>query len=145
MNDDELARRLSVAFGLLSRRLRPERGELSLGHFSTLASLERHGPQRIGDLARAERVTAPVMTRIVAVLHGRGLVAREASPEDGRAVQVAVTAAGSALVAEVRAERAAEVARLLGGLDPDQRAALAGATEALEALATLASPVLLTS
>ena len=89
MNDDELARRLSVAFGLLSRRLRPERGELSLGHFSTLASLERHGPQRIGDLARAERVTAPVMTRIVAVLHGRGLVAREASPDDGRAVQVA--------------------------------------------------------
>ena len=45
---------------------RPVRGELSLGHFSTLATLERHGPQRIGDLARAERTSAPVMTRIVA-------------------------------------------------------------------------------
>lgn len=140
MNDDELARRLSVSLALLSRRLRPERGELSMGHFSTLALLDREGPQRVGDLARAERVSAPVMTRIVGVLDGRGLVVREPGPHDGRVVQVAITGAGAALVAEVRAERAAAVAELLAALEPDQRAALAGALEALEALATRASP-----
>lgn len=140
MNDDEIARRLSVSLGLLSRRLRPERGELSMGHFSTLALLDRAGPQRIGDLARAERVTAPVMTRIVGVLEDRGLVTREPSPDDGRAVQVAITVVGAELVTEVRAERAAAVAELLAALDPEQRAALAGAVEALEALATRASP-----
>lgn len=140
MNDDQLARRLSVSLALLSRRLRPERGELSMGHFSTLALLDREGPQRVGDLARAERVSAPVMTRIVGVLDGRGLVVREPSPYDGRVVQVAITGAGAALVAEVRAERAAAVAELLAALEPDQRAALAGAVEALEALATRASP-----
>jgi DNA-binding MarR family transcriptional regulator len=141
MSDDLLAGRLATALGQLARRLRPERGELSLGHFSTLATLERHGPQRVGDLARAERVSAPVMTRIVAVLHDRGLVARGASPEDGRAVRVAITTAGSALVAEVRAERAASVAELLARLDPRELAALESGVEALEALAAQASPI----
>jgi DNA-binding MarR family transcriptional regulator len=140
MSDDVLAGRLATAIGLLARRLRPVRGELSMGHFSTLAALERHGPQRIGELARAERVSAPVMTRIVAVLHERGLVERRASPEDGRAVRVTIAPAGRALVAEVRAERAASVVELLERVDAGQRAALEGAVGALEALAE-ASPV----
>ena len=131
MSDDVLAGRLATALGLLARRLRPVRGELSMGHFSTLAALERHGPQRIGELARAERVSAPVMTRIVAVLHERGLVERRASPEDGRAVRVTIARAGRALVAEVRAERAASVAELLERVDAGQRAALEGAVGAL--------------
>ncbi|MDO8108463.1 MarR family transcriptional regulator [Isoptericola sp. b441] len=138
MSDD--AARLATAFGLLARQLRPVRGELSLGHFSTLASLERHGPQRIGDLARVERTSAPVMTRIVNVLERRELVARAVSEQDRRVVEVTITAAGLRLVEEVRAERADAVTLLLAGLTDSEREALAGAVEALEALAARATP-----
>jgi DNA-binding MarR family transcriptional regulator len=138
--DGDLPRRLSAALGLLARRLRPVRGELAMGHFSTLAWLDRHGPQRVGDLARAERVSAPVMTRIVTTLADRGLVVRSRTCEDARGVLIEVTPDGLAMVAEARAERTAAAAALLGRLDHAERVALAGALEALERLAGLAEP-----
>lgn len=137
---DELAPRLSAALGLLARRLRPVHGELAMGHFSTLAWLARHGPQRVGDLARAERVSAPVMTRIVTTLADRGLVVRSRTCDDARGVLIEITADGLAVVAAARAERAASAATLLAELDAAEVAALAGAIEALERLAGLAEP-----
>lgn len=136
----DLAPRLSAALGLLARRLRPTHGELAMGHFSTLAWLDRHGPQRVGDLARAERVSAPVMTRIVTTLADRGLVVRSRTCDDARGVLIEVTPAGLAVVAGARAERAAAAAALLDGLDAEELASLAAAIGALERIAGLAEP-----
>lgn len=138
--DDELARRLSAALGLLARRLRPVRGELAMGHFSTLAWLDRHGPQRQGDLARAERVSAPVMTRIVTTLADRGLVVRSRTSADARGVLIEVTDEGRAVVAEARRERAAATAELLARLEPEDRVRLVDAIDALERIAGLTDP-----
>ena len=58
---------------------------------ATLASLERLGPQRLTDLAAREGVTQPAMTQLITRLEEAGLARREASPDDGRVVLVAIT------------------------------------------------------
>jgi len=75
------------------------------------------------------------MTQLIARLEDAGLVDRTADPADGRVVQVRITADGRAMLAGRRAVRAQRVAGLLDRLSPDERAALAGALPAMDALA----------
>ncbi|MCL2463944.1 MAG: hypothetical protein FWF28_02585, partial [Micrococcales bacterium] len=51
----EVASRLTPVLFRIGRRIRPAAGELAIGHFSTLATLYRYGPQRPSDLGRCER------------------------------------------------------------------------------------------
>jgi DNA-binding MarR family transcriptional regulator len=111
-------------------------GGLSLTAASTLATLERSGPCRLTLLAALQGVTQPAMTQLIARLQDAGLAGRAADPADGRVVQVSITKEGSALVARRRAVRAARVAGLLAQLSRDERAALAAALPAIEALAS---------
>lgn len=136
---DDLAGRLARVIGQLARRIRPSIGELSMGHFSTLASIERMAGSRPGDLARLERVSAPTMTRILATLSDRGLIVRRPSAGDGRALSVDLTAKGRAIVLRTRAERAATVAEFVERLDEDQLQRLTAALDALEELAAAAA------
>jgi DNA-binding MarR family transcriptional regulator len=128
----DVARRLTPAVLRLSRRLRPSSGELALGHFSVLATLERLGPQRPSDLARIERFTQPGVTRVVAALEERGLAVRRPSPEDARSSLVEITPDGQELLHAIRVEQAEAVARLLAGLDDDSVQRLAAAIDPLE-------------
>jgi DNA-binding MarR family transcriptional regulator len=132
---DVVAARLARVVGRVGRRTRPSHGELSAGHYSTLSSIDQLGPQRLGDLARTERVSAPTMTRLVTTLEERGLAQRTATPEDARSVTVEITAAGRALVLAARAERASAVRALLDVLDDDAVARIDAALDALEAVA----------
>jgi DNA-binding MarR family transcriptional regulator len=75
------------------------------------------------------------MTQLIARLEDAGLVDRAADPADGRVVQVQITAEGRAMLAGRRAVRAERVAGLLDRLSPDERAALAAALPAMDALA----------
>ena len=118
----------------LFRSLSPASG-LSLTAAATLATLERSGPSRLTWLAGREGVTQPAMTQLIARLEDAGLVDRTADPADGRVVQVRITADGRAMLAGRRAVRAERVAGLLDRLSPDERAALAGALPAMDALA----------
>ena len=54
-------------------------------------------------LADHERVAPPTVTRVVAKLEADGLVQRTADTDDRRVSRVATTAAGDALLAELRA------------------------------------------
>ena len=63
---------------------------------SALATIQREGPLRPGDLSRIEVVTKPTMTRILTELEQRGFIAREADPRDGRAFMVSATDEGIA-------------------------------------------------
>ena len=128
----EVASRLGAVVGRIARRTRPSRGEVSVGHFSTLATLARRGPQRPSDLARAERVAAPTMTRIISVLESRHLVERHQTPTDARSVTVAITPEGRRLLDEARAERSTSVAELLEVLDDDQLARVAAVLDVLD-------------
>ena len=128
----EVAANLERLIGLF-RWLSPPSG-LSLTAAATLATLQRSGPCRLTELAVHEGVTQPAMTQLVARLHGSGLVDRDTDPDDGRVVRVRITAAGSETLARRRAVRAGRLAGMLAALTPSQRAALAGALPAIDAL-----------
>ncbi|WP_051265020.1 MarR family winged helix-turn-helix transcriptional regulator [Nakamurella lactea] len=136
---EDVAGRLARAVGQIARRIRPSSGELSMGHFSTLASIERRTGCRPSDLARVERVSPPTMTRILATLESRGLIVRRPSSGDARALSVELTGQGRAVVRQTRRDRTATVRELLARLDPDQRRRLTDALEALEQVAAAAA------
>jgi DNA-binding MarR family transcriptional regulator len=110
----------------------------SVAAVATLATLERSGPCRLTELAAREGVTQPAMTQLVSRLQAEGLVARDTDPSDGRVVQVSITDAGRAALADRRATRGKRLAELLDRLSPADREALTAAVPAMEALSRLA-------
>jgi DNA-binding MarR family transcriptional regulator len=131
----EMVGRLRLAVGRLARRLRLEGdGGLPPLQLSTLVTIELHGPLRLGELAQREAVTAPTMSRVLAALDERGAVERRPDPADARSTLVSVSPAGLGLIATIRSERTASLARRLDRLDGGQRAAIMAALPALEAL-----------
>ena len=139
---EELAERLAFVVGSMNRRLRPSADALTHISVSTLASIERLGEVRPGDLARVEGMAAPGMTRLLGDLEGRGLVTRSPDPIDGRSHLVRLTDAGVAAVADARRHRAAGVAAMLEAVDPADRVTVERAVAVLEAalLATTPTP-----
>jgi DNA-binding MarR family transcriptional regulator len=121
----------------LGRRLREIDARAGLTHarFSVLATLWFYASRNIGDLAVDERVKAPSMTRLARDMERDGLLVRAPDPDDGRGVQVALTALGRRMFEEVRAEKIALVADYLATLAPETRAAIKVAFAALDDLA----------
>ena len=100
----QLAMLLRDAITRINRRLRQTRpiGDLTIAQISALQSLDSAGALTPRELAEAERVQPPTMTRIVARLEERGLVQRTPHPTDGRQVILAPSAVGRELMAEYR-------------------------------------------
>ncbi|MGH9644237.1 MAG: MarR family winged helix-turn-helix transcriptional regulator, partial [Terriglobales bacterium] len=90
-----LADQLHSAAIHLLRRLRVRDRESGVGpaQLSALSVLVFGGPRSLGELADAEQVRPPTMSRIVAGLQRSGLVRRHAT-EDARRVRLAATAKG---------------------------------------------------
>ncbi len=99
--------------------------------------LAEAGRMRVGDLAAAMAVDETTGTRLVDRLEAMGVAARERAEDDRRATEVALTAAGRRLVADVSERRQEFFRDVLDALDPDERVELvrltAKATEALRA------------
>lgn len=95
---------------------------LTSAQYSALAVLHERGAVSLVELARAERVAHPTMSRIVAGLEKRGAVARPADPGDRRMRRVDLTPEGRALYEQVAANRIAVTAAILGQLRPETRA-----------------------
>jgi DNA-binding MarR family transcriptional regulator len=108
---------------------------LSPARLSALSVLVFAGPRTVGELAAAEQVRSPTMSGLVAELERDGLVERERSPEDGRAVVVRATGRGRRMLHSGRRRRVAALAERLAGLAPDDRAALARAAALMEEIA----------
>jgi DNA-binding MarR family transcriptional regulator len=115
--DPELVDRLRMVVARLARRLRQESDvDLTPSQFAALSSIWRSGPITLGELAMAERVRPPTMTRVVAALEEAGLVERETDPSDRRVARVRATPAGDELLAHARTRRDAFLARQLSAL-----------------------------
>jgi DNA-binding MarR family transcriptional regulator len=121
----------------LSRRLRIERAstDLSLNQLAVLGTLGRRGPLSVGELAAAERVQPPSMTRTVNCLCDLGLVRREPHPSDRRQVVVHLSDEARRVLDEDRRRRDAWLARQLPDLTPDERRLLRQVAPILERLA----------
>ena len=99
---------------------------------SVLSVLAFGGSRTIGQLARAERVSPPAITRIVDGLEDLGLVERARGKTDRRVVTVRVTAAGRRVIERGRARRVEVLAERLRGLSAADGKALEAATQVLE-------------
>jgi DNA-binding MarR family transcriptional regulator len=130
------AARLRVAIARLSRRLRRHvLAGLTPTQLSALATVERSGPLRLGDLAAAEGIAPSTLTRLVTALEERGYVDRTPVPGDARASTLAITAAGHSVLERIRQESTSVLAESLRTLTSEQLATLAAALPALEQLA----------
>jgi DNA-binding MarR family transcriptional regulator len=133
---EQVAERLHSAAIHLLRRLRREddASGLTAPRLSALSVIVYGGPLTLGALALAEQVRPPTMTRIVAALEERHLVARAPSPDDGRVTLVRATPAGRRLLEEGRTRRTSVLARQLAALPAEDLVILEGAVGILERL-----------
>lgn len=101
-----------------------------------MGTLARLGPLTLGELAAAERIQPPSMTRTVSALEERGLVIREPDADDRRLVIVRLSDAGGRLLAADRRRRDAWLNHRLRELTADEREVLRRAVTVLEKLAS---------
>lgn len=104
---EAVAAELLVGVGLLVRRLRRRRvdGDLSIPETSALARIDREGPITSSGLAKLDQISPQSMGVTVASLEARGLVARQADPDDGRRSLLTLTEAGAVVLGDRRSAR----------------------------------------
>jgi DNA-binding MarR family transcriptional regulator len=131
----ELATRARLVVLRLARRLRrTAEGGLTATQLSALATIERRGPLRLGDLAAHEGIHAPTVSRLVDHLEGAALVRRQTDARDGRSYLVGLTPGGEALLAQLRSTGTRLLETAMAGLDAEDQAALVAAVPVLERL-----------
>ncbi|AUN31441.1 MarR family winged helix-turn-helix transcriptional regulator [Niveispirillum cyanobacteriorum] len=131
---DSVAERLHAASIRLLRLLRREDDDsgLTAPRLSALSILVFGGPRSLGELAAAEQVRPPTMSRIVDALAAAALVSRDPDPTDRRGVRIAATEAGRALLLAGRARRVAALDARLAPLTVEEREVLRRGVEILE-------------
>jgi DNA-binding MarR family transcriptional regulator len=135
--DAGLSSALRISVMRLSRRLRNEReaaDDLSANSLAVLGTLSRYGPMTIGDLAAAEKVQPPSMTRTVAALCAKGLVQRQQHVSDRRVVVISLTESAHEVIMESRRRKEAWLNHRLRELTPVERQTLREAAPILERL-----------
>lgn len=116
--NEDLADRLhSAAIHLLRtlRRVDDETG-LTAPRLSVLSVLVFAGPRTLGQLAKAEQVRPPTMTRLIAALEEDGYVKRITDSTDGRVTIISATKKGEALMWLGRSRRVESLAARLDKL-----------------------------
>ena len=137
MRDGELkdvaARLHSSAIRLLRTLRREDDGSgLSAPRLSALSVVVFAGPMSLAELAAAEQVKPPTMSRIVDALVERGLVTRIAKPGDRRSVEIEATTEGIHLLEAGRERRVDALVGRLRKLADSESRALARGVEILE-------------
>lgn len=132
----DLAERLHSSAVRLLRRLRRADAATGLSgpRLSLLSVLVYRGPSTITELARAEQVRPPTVSRMVKDMEYDGLVARRGDPNDGRVQRIRATAAGRRLLHRGRRERVRLLADGLAELPAPDVEVLVRAVGMLEAL-----------
>lgn len=132
----EIADQLHSAAIHLLRRLRREdsKSGLNAPRLSALSVVVFGGPVTLGDLAAAEQVKPPTMTRIVDALAEQGLVVKKRNAQDARSTLIQATAAGRKLLIQGRERRVRALAEQITLLCQEDRGVLEHAAEILRKL-----------
>ena len=131
-----VADRLHSAAIHLLRRVRTRDTESGVGpaQLSALSVLVFAGPRSLGELAAAEQVRPPTMSRIVAGLMRAGLVRRHVTKEDRRRLRLEATAKGTDLLWAARKRRVESLAATLRQLPSEELGQLGQAAELMDQL-----------
>lgn len=105
-----------------ARAAQDPEAELTLPQYLLIAPLADEPGRTVGALAAAAGVASPSATRMLDGLERDGIVRREASAHDRRAVTVRLTRAGARVVRVERARLEAKRAMLFDALDSEERA-----------------------
>jgi len=130
----EIADRLHSAAIRLLRRVRAQDAAsgLSPARLSALSVIVFAGPISLQDLAQAEQVRPPTMSRIVDALQAAGLARRSVNARDRRAVLIEATRKGTATLQKGRRRRVKFLAAHLARLSASQLAELDRSLRALQ-------------
>ena len=130
---DVLAEQLIALTDRLQRRLRPSYHvtQLTPARLSALSAVVSKGRCNVGQIAQAEQVTAPTITRILDGLEASGFITRTPSKRDRRIVEVQATRKGRNALEKAKASQVRGLADNLKHLTP---ANLTQISEALQAL-----------
>jgi DNA-binding MarR family transcriptional regulator len=134
-DDTDVASRLRVAVTRLHRRLRQQSyAGLSPSQAALLGTVGRLGAPTLGELATAEQVQPPTMTRLVASMEDQGLMTRTADAADRRVARVTLTGEGRRTLQRIRSLKTAFLSERLASLDAADRADMERLISLLEAL-----------
>jgi DNA-binding MarR family transcriptional regulator len=139
-SEDERA--FALAFDAFTRAVRRARGAqprsdadaLTLSQYALLEALAGAESARVARLAEEAGITASTATRILDALERRGVVARERTAEDRRAVAVTLTERGRALFLAQQGWVEERKRAFVLGLAPEQRAFVPELVHGLAAL-----------
>jgi DNA-binding MarR family transcriptional regulator len=125
----------SAAIHLL-RRLRHQDLAAGIGpaRLSALSVLVFGGPKSLQQLAAAEKVRPPTMSRIVAGLEKHQLIERTPDAEDARKIVLRPSARGIELMQQARLRRITDLARRIAFLTSSQQKAMRDAATLLRYL-----------
>jgi DNA-binding MarR family transcriptional regulator len=131
-----LADQLHSAAIHLLRHLRKEddASGLSAPRLSALSVVVFGGPVTLGQLAKAEQVKPPTMTRIVTGLEKDGLVRREGDERDKRLTRIHATPKGQKVLVAGRARRVQLLASAVEKLSASELADLRRGAQLLREL-----------
>jgi DNA-binding MarR family transcriptional regulator len=130
------ADRLHSAAIHLLRRLRKQDAASGVGpaQLSALSVLVFAGPKTLGELAAAEQVKPPTMSRVVAGLKRSHLIEITRDSRDARRVHIRATAKGALLLQQGRQRRVEYLAQHLGSLTTSELTQLSAVAGILERL-----------
>ena len=131
----DTAARLRRAVTHLHRRLRQNSlGGTSPAQASALSTVERLSRPSLGELAAAEQVQPPTITRVVRDLVALGMLDRLGDPDDRRCVRVTLTARGRRELATIRPRKNESLERTLAALSPAERSRAGRLVDLLETI-----------
>lgn len=129
----DVADRIHGAAIRLLRYVRKEDVAAGVGapQLSVLSVLVFQGPLTMTQLAAAEQVRLPTMSRLVSELERRGLICRKSERTDRRISRIAATKKGRLLLEEGRNRRLSRLVAALVRLPPGSLSEIASAADAI--------------
>jgi len=116
------------------RVLRSVRGadrssSLNAARLSALSVVVYGGPMTLGQIAEAEQVRPPTMTRIIQALEEQGLIEKRRDQRDRRNVYLSATRRGKRVLIEARNRRIQMLAQSVEGLESVEKKILLAAID----------------
>ncbi len=132
-----VADRLHSAAIHLLRRLRQsdKASGISAPRLSALSVLVYAGPRTLGQLADAEQVRPPTMTRLIQAMEAEGYIKRIPDPHDKRVTVLQATARARKLLDKARSIRVSTVEEMMSKLTLSEIKTLGAAAKLIEEMA----------